>query len=81
MNKDKYETVEWIVWTNPESEKYFLNKNSSDTTDMQKVVDDIQMIHEKSIVYKDTKITNFHDWLLCQFILTNSALQQVNGEE
>ena len=31
MNKDKYETVEWIVWTNPESEKYFLNKNSSDT--------------------------------------------------
>jgi|9_EtaG_2_1085328.scaffolds.fasta_scaffold00660_11 hypothetical protein len=72
----QYEDMfEFKVFKNPRLETAFLASTEYEHIYKQEVMDKIQMKHEKALYLGHTKITNYLDWLTCQYILSAGSLR------
>jgi len=77
----QYEDMfEFKVFKNPRLEESFNPKREYEHIYKQEMMDRIQMKHEKALSLGHTTITNYLDWLTCQYILSAGSLRRRTEE-
>jgi len=70
--------VEFVVIPNARIEKYFIDQDKNFIG--QELIDNIQLLHEQALVMNETRIDNFNDWVICQYILLTGMLETARKE-
>ena len=75
VNMQYEDMFEFKIFKNPRLEECFTPKNDYEHIYKQEMMDRIQVKHEKALHFGHTTITNYLDWLTCQYILSAGALR------
>tara|TARA_R110001592_G_scaffold126915_1_gene338384 strand:- start:485 stop:862 length:378 start_codon:yes stop_codon:yes gene_type:complete len=75
VNMQYEDMFEFKIFKNPRLEESFKPKREYEHIYKQEMMDRIQMKHEKALHLGHTTITNYLDWLTCQYILSAGSLR------
>ena len=80
VNMQYEDMFEFKIFKNPRLEECFKPNNDYEHIYKQEMMDRIQVKHEKALHFGHTTITNYLDWLTCQYILSAGALRRRTEE-